>query len=70
MKKPKTIQEEWLWKEMKSKKERIKELKMAIRNSRNVAITAPINVEISKLENDQKIQKIIYSQITNYSALK
>ena len=36
----------------------------------NVTIIYPLNELKSQLENDQKMQKVIYTQITNYDALK
>jgi hypothetical protein len=70
MKKPKTLQEKWLSTQIKLTKKEITECKKEIRLSRNPLITDPLNLRLSQLENDLKMQKIIYSQITNYKALK
>ncbi len=70
MQKPKTIQEKWLFEQINSTKEMIAKCKKEIKESRNVVITNPINLQKSQLENDLKMQKVIYAQITNYTALK
>ena len=56
--------------QMELTKDGIKNIKKTIKESRNHVTTEPLNYQKSQLEYNLKMQKIIYTQITNYTALK
>ena len=57
MKKPKTIQEKWMWGQMELTKDWIKNIKKTIKESMNPVTTDPLNYQKSQLEYNLKMQK-------------
>lgn len=70
MKKPETLQEKWLYQQIELTKQEIKQQRQTQQDSNNMLIPQTIKETIELLKYNLKMEKVIYSQITNYSTLK